>query len=396
MLRRNLAELLVVLGNAGVDADTLLGEQVDEERVRLVALAGGEDRLRVLVGLDAVDVLVEQVGRVERAALGLRVELRAEDGAGLVDHALVGAVVEVDEVLLPLAGHRGGVHGVTVVLRGDVALAGGEVKGRDVVGAVAVLHLDGAGTGSKGEELVTHANTHDGDLAGLNELAEVVDGVLAVSWVTGTVGDEDTIEVVSNLVDRVVVGERSDAGATANKATKDVLLDTTVDQSDVHVAEVRADMEGLLGAHTADKVDTLRVNVGFVLIGIVLFTNGDPGERGTLFTEVGDNGAGVDARDGRNALPLTPLGQALDGGPVAVLLGDIGNDDTRGLDVGRLEVPKQAELITDRRRNAIVADQGLGEDKNLATVGGVGHGLGVADEGSGEDSLAGDVLLSTE
>ena len=65
---------------------------------------------------------------------------------------------------------------------------------------------------------------------------EVVDGVLAVGWVTGAVGDEDTVEVVGDLVDGVVEGEDSDTGTTADQAAKNVLLDTAVDESNVQTA----------------------------------------------------------------------------------------------------------------------------------------------------------------
>ena len=46
--------------------------------------------------------------------------------------------------------------------------------------------------------------------------------------------------------------------------------------------------------------------------------------------------------------------------------------------------------------DTVVADQRLGEDQDLATVGGVGHGLGVSDQRGGEDGLAGDVGASTK
>jgi hypothetical protein len=52
-------------------------------------------------------------------------ELGREDGAGLVEHTLVGSVVEVDEVLLEVARKGAGIDGVSVVLAGDVAQASG-------------------------------------------------------------------------------------------------------------------------------------------------------------------------------------------------------------------------------------------------------------------------------
>jgi hypothetical protein len=378
-----------------VHANALLAKKIDKQRAGfVVALRKGS--LVVLVLLDALDVLIEQIRRVHGAALSFGVELGAKDGARVVDDALVGLVVEVREVLSPLTAERSRIDSVSVVLRGDVALARGEVEGGDVVGAVAVLELDRLGSGGEGDELVTHAYTHDGDLRRLEQLAEVVDGRRAVGGVTRAVGDEDTVEVVGDLVDGVVEGEAGDAGASRDQAAKDVLLDTAVDQGDVHVTERRADVEGSLGGHTADEVDSLRVDVGLVLIGIVLLADGNAGQRGTLLTEVCHNLTGVDARDGGDTLTSAPLSQRLDSSPMAVLQSVVLDHNTRRLDVGRLEVSEQAMLIAGRGGDAVVADQRLGEDEDLAAVRGVRHGLGVSNEGGGEDCLAGDVGLSTE
>lgn len=195
----------------------------------------GEHSLVLLVSLNVLNVHVEEVSGVHGSTLSLRVELRGEDRPGLVDDTLVGAIVEVDEVLLEVGGKGRSVDRVPVVLGGDVALTSGQVQGGDVVGTVSVLELDGAGTGGKSEELMTHANTHDRDLGRLHQASEMVDSLLAMSRVTGAVGDEDTVEVVGDLVDGEVVGENSDTGSPADQAAKDVLLHTAVDDRHVQV-----------------------------------------------------------------------------------------------------------------------------------------------------------------
>lgn len=377
----------------GLNADTLLAEDVNHQLRRPVVAV---DLGAVLEHLDALEVLVEQIGAVHRAALGLRVELGREDGPGLVHHALVAAIVQVDKVLLEVARQGAGINGITVVLAGDVALASGQVKGRDVVSTVAVLELDGLGADGQGQELVAKADTHDGDRRSLHQAAEVVNGLVAVGRVTGAVGDEDTIKVVGNLVDRVVVREHGNRGPAADEAAQDVLLDTAVEQSDVEGGIGVRNDERRLGADTLDQVDLARIDEALVLIGVVLVTNRDPGKRGTLLTQVGDNGAGIDARDGGDALPGAPVAQALDSRPVAVLLGDIGNDNASALDVGGFEILEEVILVTLIRRHTVVADEGLGENQNLATVGGVRHGLGVSHKGSREDGLAGDVHVGAK
>jgi hypothetical protein len=79
-----------------------------------------------------------------------------------------------------------------------------------------------------------------------------------------------------------------------------------------------------------------------------------------------------------------------------VLQSVILNDDARRLDVGRFEVSEQAMLVARVGGNPVVADQRLGEDEDLATVGRVGHGLGVPNQGCGKDGFSGDVGLCTK
>lgn len=378
---------------SGLNTDTLLAQNVKDVLARTVVL---EDVLSALGSADVLKVLLKEVRAVHWATLGLGVELGREDGAGAVHHSLVAAVVEVDKVLLEVVGQGGGVDGVSVVLGGDVALAGGQVQGGDVVGSVAVLHLDRLGADGHGQKLVAETDSHDGDGRSLHQAGKVVDGLLAVDWVAGAVGDEDTVKVVGNLVDRVVVREDGERSTTADQAAEDVLLDTAVDQSNVEVSVGRLNHEGSLGADTLDQVDLARVDKAFVLIGIVLVANGDPSEGRTLLSEEGDNGSSIDAGNGGNTLASTPIAQTLDGGPVAVLKGDVGDNNTSTLNVRRLKVLQKVVLVTLTGGNAVVANQGLGEDEDLATVRGVGHGFGVADERSGEDGLARDVSVGAK
>lgn len=283
-----------------------------------------------------------------------------------------------------------------MVLTGDVAAASAHVQSGNVVSPVSVLELDGASTSGQSQELVTQADTKDRNLGGLHQAVQVVCGLLAVGGVTGAVGDENTVKVVSHLVDGVVVGEDGDTGATADQTTQDVLLDTTVDHGNMALGVTGTDVERRLGADLTDKVDLLRIGESLVLVGIVLLTNGDTSQRRTLLTQIGDNGTSVDTRDGGNTLTSTPFSKTLDGRPVAVTLGNIGNDNTSSLKVGGLEVLEQAVTVLLRGGDTIVANQRLGEDQNLAAVGGIGQGLGVTDQRGGEDGLTGNVGAGSE
>lgn len=105
-----------------LNTNTLSAHDVEHQRGGSVVL---ENNLVALGELDVLKVLVKEVRAVHGASLGLRVELSREDRSGLVEHALVGTIVKVDEVLLVVAGEGAGVDGVTVVLAGDVAQTSG-------------------------------------------------------------------------------------------------------------------------------------------------------------------------------------------------------------------------------------------------------------------------------
>jgi len=190
----------------------------------------------------------------------------------------VRAIVEVDEVLLVLLGKSGSINSITVVLTGNVALAGCQVKGGNVVSAVSVLELDGSSTGCKSKQLVTETDTHDRNLRRLHQSAQVIDCFLAVSWVTRAVGDEDTVEMMGNLVDWKVVWEDSDTCTTADHASQDVLLNTAIDDRNVHISALGADVERSFGADFLDQVDLLGIDESLILISVILLSNGDSGQ----------------------------------------------------------------------------------------------------------------------
>lgn len=79
----------VLHSNGRLNTHTLLGQQVDEQRAGAAVTLGVETSLAVLVLQHTVQVDIEEVGRVKGTALGLGVELGAEDRARLVDHAFV-------------------------------------------------------------------------------------------------------------------------------------------------------------------------------------------------------------------------------------------------------------------------------------------------------------------
>ena len=384
----------LILGR--LHTDSLLGKDVNKEGVNLPALQWRDSGLVILVSSNVLNVEVEEVGRVHWSSLSFWVELGGEDRASLVDHTLVGAVVEVDEVLLELRWKGCGIDGVTVVLGSNVALTGCKVKSWDVVSTVTVLELDGASTCCKSEKLVTETDSKDWNLGGLHETGKVVNSLLAMSWVTRTVGDEDSIEVMGNLVNWEVIWEDSYAGPTTDQAAKNVLLNTAVNDSYVHVAALRADVERSLGADSLDQVDLFWVNESLILISVVFLSNGDSGQRRTLLSQISDNSTGINPRNGWDTLASTPLTQTLDSSPVGVLSSVVGDDDTSTLDVWRFEVLEKTMLVAVAGWNTVVSDQWLSENQDLTTVRRIGHRLWVPDERGGKDGFTRNVGLGSK
>ncbi len=203
---------------------------------------------------------------------------------------------------------------------------------------VSVLQFYGASAGGEGKELMAQADAHDGYLRGFHEPLEMVDGVLTVGGIARPVGDKDTVEVVSDLMDGVVVWKACHRSPAADETAEDILFDAAVDDGDVGVARAGADVEGRFGADFGHEVDLFGVDEGLVLVLVILLPNGDACERRALLAEVGNDRAGVDAGNSRDAFFGAPFPQTLHGRPMAVLFGDIGNHHAGGLKVRGLKV----------------------------------------------------------
>lgn len=63
-------------------------------------------------------------------------ELCGENGPGLVDHALIGRIIQIYKVLLPFRRKRRRINSVAVILTRDKAFPSGQVQGRYVMRTV--------------------------------------------------------------------------------------------------------------------------------------------------------------------------------------------------------------------------------------------------------------------
>lgn len=102
-----------------------------------------------------------------------------------------------------------------------------------------------------------------------------MDSVLAMGWVTRSIGDEYTVKMVSNRVNGIVIWEGCHAGTATDQASKDVFLDTAIDDGDVEIAIGGTDMEGRLGADLVDQIDLLGIDKSLVLVCVIFLTDSD-------------------------------------------------------------------------------------------------------------------------
>ncbi|KAI3479544.1 hypothetical protein L1887_58356 [Cichorium endivia] len=401
---------------------------------------------------DTADEDVEEELGVTGTGRALGVELDTEVGAfGGVD-TLVGVVVGVGEEGLPASGEGVGVDGETVVLGGDVAAAADLVGTGDVVATVTELELLGLGTGGESEQLVTETDTEDGDHVGalaLEQLGDAGDGGAARDRVTGTVGDEETVEGGDVGEEVVVPRDDVELDAAGGEASNLVVLHTDVERKDadgatggveewsVELAErlarggVGRGVElGLLARDASDEVLGVGVGEGEVDDGLAPVAGGgglDDGgaglgreelaEHATLVADLLGQGAGVDAVDGGDSALLEPVREAGLGEVVAELVAVVRHDETGHVNAARFEGGGQqlldalGSLLS--AGNTVVAGKREGENEDLTLVRGVrsctslragawrrglckrrSRGIGLT---SLEDTLSGDGLaLGTE
>lgn len=99
--------------------------------------------------------------------------------------------------------------------------------------AVTELHLHGRSTRSSGEQLVTQADTEDWHSSFLDVLLNVLDSLLHHCWVTGTVGDEQTIVLLACKSREVVVPwHLNNLDTSVDEASQLVVLKTDIDSHD--------------------------------------------------------------------------------------------------------------------------------------------------------------------
>ncbi len=120
-------------------------------------------------------------------------------------------------------------------------------------------------------------------------------------------------------------------------------------------------------------------------------------EHSALLTDFLGESTGVDAFNSRHVLLTEPLAEALLSVPVAIVVGVVGDYDAGDVNLVGLEKLRETRLgVEIIMRHAIVANEWIGEDQDLASVGRIGEALWVARHCGVEDHLASTGVVAAE
>ena len=335
------------------------------------------------LGIDAAshhgNESLEHAVAVERPTVGFGVELERKGPLARVVEAFTGAVVDVDEAHhRPGIGQRGVVHGVAVILTGDIDPAGLEVLRRLVCAPVAELHLSCACAGGNGHHLVTQADAEGGQ--GVHEYLYLLYAVCVFGRVAGTVGKHDAVVSRGDYLLRRSLGRVERYGAAAcREAVGNAALVAEVQQSYgiARFAPRRKQHRLLYRDLIHDAGDPVRAHE--LEQCVVRLSVGHGGVHDALGADELGNAARVHAADAADPL-LAKEGVHIHLGAEVRGAGAVfPHHDAACVDVRTLTV-----LIA----NAVVAEHGEGEGDELATVARVREALGTAGHARGEHKLA--------
>ena len=309
-------------------------------------------------------------------------ELDCESLQFRIVDALAGAVVGVGKADLAQL-HCIAVHGVAVVLAGDVGADALHIPDRLVHASVAVFQLIGAAPGGQRRQLVAQADAEHGHLA--QEFADLLDLVHVFRRISGAVGEHDAVWIGSQNVLRGG-GCRQDRHGTAPllEFPDDVALGAVIQQGhpELLLPFRRMDRGFLTGNglhHAGDGVGFDGCQVGGDLIA-------DGGIHHAVLPDDAGQLPGVHAVQPRHPLLFQEGVQiavgAEVGGSVAVLPDHVALDAAGAL-----------EVLPD---DAVVADEGIGLHDDLPGIAGICQCLDVAAHAGGEHQFPHRIGLRAE
>ena len=160
---------------------------------------------------------IKKEAGIPGAGAGLRMELNSEAVLLRIVQSFAAAVVGVDIGQPGDARHGIAVHGIAVILAGDVASTGGAVLHRLVAAPVAVFQLIGFSAHGQGHELMPQADAENGQFSSQFLQLGNTEGILL--RVSGTVGEHQPVRVPGeNFFCRGVLRQHGDPAAPGAEA----------------------------------------------------------------------------------------------------------------------------------------------------------------------------------
>src|SRR5258706_8607482 len=144
--------------------------------------------------LHHADKPVEQITHLMRARAGLGVPLETECGFVGARDALAGAIEQGFMGDANIGRQRGFIDRETVILAGDIHLAGIDILYRVISAVMAEFHLDGPGTRRQAKQLMTEANSKYRQVF-RNQFLNGPNRLITGLGVAGAVRQEDAIRL---------------------------------------------------------------------------------------------------------------------------------------------------------------------------------------------------------
>ena len=201
-------------------------------------------------------------------------------------------------------------------------------------------------------------------------------------------------------------GGRARAGqwgrAAGGRAGGRARLDAAVDGDDAHALALHVEHRRrvgdeelrLLERHLRDEVELVRVDLRHVGVGAA--RRKDLAEHRAALADVLGERARVDAVDRGDARLLEPRAERLVEVPVRRIRRVLGHNQGGDVDVRRLEVEREPEVVLLVGGHAVVADEREREHEQLPAVRRVGERLRIPDHRRVEDDLARDAAVGAE
>ena len=313
-------------------------------------------------------------------------ELHAEERPDATADAFVRAVVDVHEPRLPIGRQRVVTHRVAVVLAGDIAAARQQILHGLVHPAVPVGKLVRVATGRQREDLIAQAHAEDRATIAAKQTTHLLDEQHQIFRIAWPVADQYPVCVGGQLRQARVIRRTDDGRAALQQAADDVVLRARIHNEDLQFTclvvdrRARRDAAKYLIAH----FDGARRSLCLVEAH---FRREEPALHRAPLTQTARERPRVDARYRRHLFRAQPLAKRSRCRMVAVRTAVRLHDKSLNLNATRLEGTVECALLA-RRRHAVVADERIGGDEDLALVRGIGQRFDVPGHAGVEHDFA--------